>query len=232
MMPKIIAHRGASTNAPENTIEAFQLAFDQGADGVELDVMLSRDGHIVVFHDKKLERTTNGAGLVRNKTLAELRSLDAGNGQKISTLKEVLDLFGGRFMINIELRNYFSLFDDLPIKVAQLVREYAFENSVMVSSFNPFNLPRYHAADPNTHLGLLTLPKQAKKWIWRLFKFDALHPYFSDVDQVLVSALHARNRKVNVWEVDDPQEIQRLASLGVDSIITNVPQYAREVLGN
>lgn len=230
MMPKIIAHRGASASAPENTIEAFQLAFDLRADGIELDVMLSKDGQLVVIHDETLERTTNGAGLVKEKTLEELKTLDAGNGQKIPTLREVLDLYDGRFIINIELKNYSDVFNALPIKAAQLVREYALEDSVLISSFNPFNLPRYHKRAPNNDLGLITQPKQANKWIWRLLKFDALHPHFSDVNQILVSSLHARNRKVNVWTVDDAKEIQRLANLGVDSIITNDPAHVREVL--
>jgi glycerophosphoryl diester phosphodiesterase len=83
---------------------------------------------------------------------------------------------------------------------------------------------------PEAALGLITQPNSAKKWVWRLFKYDALHPHFSDVDQVLVAALHSRNRKVNVWTVDEPSEIQRLAALEVDSIITNDPKAAREVL--
>ena len=101
---------------------------------------------------------------------------------------------------------------------------------MIVSSFNPFNLPRFHRKLPEPALGLITQPNSAKKWVWRLFNYDALHPHFSDVDQVLVAALHQRNRQVNVWTVDDPAEIQRLADLGVDSIITNDPEAARKVL--
>ena len=229
-MPKIIAHRGASAHAPENTIAAFQLALDQGADGIELDVMLSKDGHLVVIHDNTVDRTTDGKGAVRDMTLEELKSLDAGGGQRIPTLEEVLELFGGRFIINIELSNYVSIFNKLPIEAAKMVKNHQLGKSVIMSSFNPFNLPRFHAILPEVDLGLLTDPNKAKKWVWRLFNYDALHPHFSDVDQVLVAALHRRNRKVNVWTVDDPQEIRRLAALEVDSIITNDPVAAREVL--
>ena len=229
-MPKIIAHRGASAHAPENTIAAFQLALEQGADGIELDVMLSKDGHLVVIHDNTVDRTTDGKGAVRDMTLEELKSLDAGGGQRIPTLEEVLELFGGRFIINIELSNYVSIFNKLPIEAAKMVKNHQLGKSVIMSSFNPFNLPRFHAILPEVDLGLLTDPNKAKKWVWRLFNYDALHPHFSDVDQVLVAALHRRNRKVNVWTVDDPQEIRRLAALGVDSIITNDPVAAREVL--
>jgi len=229
-MPKIIAHRGASAHAPENTIAAFQLALEQGADGIELDVMLSKDGHLVVIHDNTVDRTTDGKGAVRDMTLEELKSLDAGGGQRIPTLEEVLELFGGCFIINIELSNYVSIFNKLPIEAAKMVKNHQLGKSVIMSSFNPFNLPRFHAILPEVDLGLLTDPNKAKKWVWRLFNYDALHPHFSDVDQVLVAALHRRNRKVNVWTVDDPQEIRRLAALEVDSIITNDPVAAREVL--
>ena len=231
-MPKIIAHRGASAHAPENTIAAFQLALEQGADGIELDVMLSKDGKLVVIHDDRVDRTTDGKGLVREMTLVELKSLNAGDGQRIPTLSEVFEKFGGRFIINVELKNYSSVFDRLPVEVAKLVKEYQLEETVIISSFNPFNLPRFHKKLPGVALGLLTNVNTAKKWIWRLFEYDALHPHYSDVDQVLVAALHRRNRKVNVWTVDDPAEIKRLAALDVDSIITNDPKAAREVLEN
>lgn len=229
-MPKIIAHRGASAHAPENTLAAFQLALDQNADGIELDVMLSKDDHLMVIHDDSVDRTTNGSGLVHEMTLEELQSLDAGNGQRIPTLVEVFENFGGRFLINIELKNYSSIFDALPIQVAKLVKKFQLEDSVVISSFNPFNLPRFRSRLPGVPLGLLTQPNQAKKWVWRLFTYDALHPHFSDVDKILVTQLHNRHRNVNVWTVDDPQEIQRLTKLKVDSIITNDPRQTREVL--
>jgi glycerophosphoryl diester phosphodiesterase len=229
-MPKIIAHRGASAHAPENTMAAFQLALDHGADGIELDVMLSKDKQLIVIHDDSVDRTTNGSGLVRHLTLKELKSLDLGGGQKIPTLGEVFDVFGGRYLINIELKNYASIFDALPLEVAKLVKAFRLESSVQISSFNPFNLPRFNAQLPEVTLGLLTEPNQAKRWLWRLFKYDALHPHFSDVDQTLVKTLHSRNQEINVWTVDKPQEIRRLAALNVDSIITNDPQRTRAIL--
>lgn len=230
MMPKIIAHRGVSAHAPENTMAAFQLALDMGADGIELDAMLSKEGEIVVIHDDRVDRTTNGTGAVRDLTLAELQSLDAGGGERIPSLKQVLNRFSGQFLINIELKNYASIFDNLPLKVADLIKAYEDVQSIIISSFNPFNLPRFHRRCPEIPLGLLTDKNKAKHWLWRLFKFDALHPHYSDVDATLVSALHARGRQVNVWTVDDPAEIIRLVGLGVDSIITNDPQRTRSIL--
>jgi len=230
MTPKIIAHRGASAHAPENTMAAFQLAFDHHADGIELDVMLSKDGQIVVIHDDTVDRTTDGSGRVKDMTLEELQLLDAGDGEKIPLLADVFEQFGGDYLINIELKNYTSLFDSLPIAVARLVKTYGIEKSVLISSFNAFNLPRFRRQNSATDLGLITLPNKARHWIYRLFRCDALHPHYGDVDQDMVSSLHARNLLVNVWTPDEPDEIRRLAALHVDGIITNYPKRAREAL--
>ena len=230
MKPKIIAHRGASTQAPENTMAAFQLALDQHADGIELDVILSKDDRVVVIHDAAVDRTTNGTGKVKDLTWAELQELDAGDGQQIPALEEVLETFGGQLLINIELKNYASIFDTLPIEAAKLVKNFKLEKSVIISSFNPFNLPRFRRQSTESSLGLLTLPGKANHWLYRLFKFDALHPHFNDVTQSMVEIIHAQGKKVNVWTVDDPEEIRRLANLQVDSIITNDPLSARSVL--
>ena len=228
--PKILAHRGASAHAPENTMAAFELALSHQADGIELDVMLSKDDQVVVIHDDTVDRTTDGCGRVRDMTLDELKSLDAGDGQKIPTLIDVFEQLGDKCLLNIELKNYTSIFDRLPIAVAHIVRTYHLEDSVIISSFNPFNLPRFKRRLGGVELGLITLPDKASHWIWRLFSYDALHPHFTDVDRILVSALHAQNRQVNVWTVDEPEEILRLADLNVDSIITNDPLEARKVL--
>lgn len=230
MDTKILAHRGASAQAPENTMAAFQRALDLQADGIELDVMLTADKQVVVIHDDTVDRTTNGSGRVAEMTLEEIRTLDAGEGEKVPILSEVLDRFGGKFLINIELKNYISIFDSLPVEVAKLIEEYPFTDSILISSFNPFNFPRVRRRMPEVRLGLITQPQQAQRWIWRLFKYHSLHPHYEDVDAVLVSALHARSREVNVWTVDDPQEMKRLVDLGVDGIITNDPKRAQEAL--
>jgi len=230
MTPKIYAHRGANEHAPENTMAAFQLALDQHADGIELDAMLSGDGQVVVIHDDTVDRTTNGSGRVREMTLEQIRSLDAGKGERIPTLEEVLERFGGKLLINIELKNYASIFDALPIKVAKLINHFGLEDSVLISSFNPLNFPRIRRRLPDVKIGMLTQPNQAKFWMWRLFKYNALHPHYSDVDKPLVETMHAQGRQVNVWTPDDAEEIIRLAELHVDGIITNFPQRVREVL--
>ena len=230
MNPKIIAHRGASAHAPENTLAAFQLALEQGADGIELDVMLSKDGHLVVIHDDTVDRTTNGSGKVRDLTLSELRQLDAGFGETLPTLAEVFERFGGKFLINIELKNYSAMLDRLPLTVAELVLERGLAGDILISSFNPFNLPRFHRRVPESPCGLLTLPGKATGLTSWLFRMDALHPYYEDVDVPLVEKEHQKGRQVNVWTVDEPSEIRRLAMLGVDMIITNDPLQTRKVM--
>lgn len=230
MKPKIFAHRGANADAPENTMAAFQLALDLGADGIELDVMLSKDHEIVVIHDDTVDRTTNGTGQVSELTLAELKKLDAGDGEQIPTLEEVLTQFGGKFQINIEMKNYSTLFDSLPVDVAKLVSKHHLEDSIQASSFNPFNFHRFHRLLPTVPLGMLTFPGKARFFAYRFFRYDALNPYFQDVDESLVKGLHARGKQVNVWTVDEAADIRHMAKLGVDTIITNNPKRAMTVL--
>ena len=230
MTPKIIAHRGASADAPENTLAAFQLALDQGADGIELDVMLSKDRELVVIHDDMVDRTTDGSGRVQDLTLAELQALDAGNGEKIPTLDEVLTRFGGKFLINIELKNYSTIFDSLPLDVAALILDHDVADSILISSFNPFNFSRFHKLLPDIPVGMLTFPGKARFFAYGLFRYDALNPYFKDVDGALVQRMHAKEKEINVWTVDEAADIRHLAKIGVDSIITNRPQRAMTVL--
>jgi glycerophosphoryl diester phosphodiesterase len=230
MTPKIYAHRGASGSAPENTLAAFELALEQGADGIELDVTLSNDGQIVVIHDDTVDRTTTGKGSVRDLTLAELQSFDAGQGQHIPTLEEVLKALGGKLLINIELKGTMNIYNPLPAKTAKLVNDYGLIGSVLISSFNPFYLKRFHKYCPAARIALLTLPKMARNFIWRFFSYDALHPFYKDVDQALVEQLHNSQKEINVWTADDPEEIKRLAAFHVDGIITNYPMRTREIL--
>ncbi len=239
--PKVIAHRGASAAAPENTLAAFVMAQQQGADGIELDVMLSKDGQLVVIHDDSVNRTTNGTGKVAEMTLADLKQLDAGSakdikfaGERIPTLAEVFETFAGKFFINIELKNYASMLDALPFKVMDLIRQYDVAGSVMISSFNPVNLTRFYRRMPEVPRGLLTMPGKSgallRGWLGRGFHYNALHPYFQDVDDQLMAMCKKHHHEVNVWTVDDAQEILRLSALGVHSLITNDPQRTRQIL--
>ncbi|TLN17432.1 glycerophosphodiester phosphodiesterase, partial [bacterium] len=160
--PLLLAHRGASAYAPENTLAAFQLALQQGAHGVELDAKLSADGAIVVMHDASVDRTTNGSGKVKELPLAALRELDAGfhatngyHGEKVPTLVEVLETLGKRAYVNIELTNYFSPGDRLPELAAALVAQMDLQATVIFSSFLPTNLHRVRAVLPQARVAML-----------------------------------------------------------------------------
>ena len=239
--PVIFAHRGASAWAPENTLASFRLAVEHGAPAIELDVKLTADRQIVVLHDQTVDRTTNGHGDLRQFTLADLRELNAGNrfsaqyqGERIPTLAEVFEAVGEQVFINIELTNYASTRDGLPEQVAGLVGKYAMQNRVMFSSFQARNLARISRLFPQTPVGLLTLEglagMLARGLEGRWVSPAIIHPYFRDVDERFMRRQQQLHRRVHVWTVDDPQEMLRLASLGVHGIFTNDPRLALHIL--
>jgi len=241
LRPLIIGHRGACAHAPENTLSAFRLALEHGADGIELDAKLSLDKQVMVIHDQTVDRTTNGTGKVRELTLEQLKKLDAGEhfdarfkGEPIPTLEEVFQAVGGKTLINVELTNYASPFDALPDLVAELVNRYKLQERVLFSSFHPFNLIRVHRKLPNTPCAILTEPGQKGQMLrgfWgRLAAPKLVHPYFSDVTGPYLYDEHRQGRRVNTWTVNDPDEMRRLFNLGIDGIITDDPRLARQVL--
>ena len=239
--PLIIAHRGASAHAPENTLPAFQTAYDQGADGIELDVMLSKDNRLIVIHDSTLERTTNGKGNVLNHTYSELLSLDTGawrnetfQNTKLPLLDEIYEQFGGKFLINVELKNYHNPNDKLPDIALALTQKFDLLNHVIFSSFNARNIVRLKKLDSHAKTGLLCLPGFAgslfRSPFGRLFAYDALHPYYSDVSENSVKRAHKNKNQVNVWTVNKTEDLIRMRSIGVDAIITDDPKHAKSVL--
>lgn len=239
--PLIIAHRGASENAPENTIAAFKLAFDHRADAIELDTMLSQDGEVVVFHDDTANRTTNGQGFIRDLTLAKLKRLDAGSSfspdyanEPIPTLAEVLDAFGHLLYINIELKNYSSPLDRISEKVGEIVKEYSLQDRVLISSFNPINLLKIRRILPNVPVALITRPGYFGDILnTRLFQFispQIIHPFFSDVGEKFIHKQHKSGRRIHVWTVNTSKDLRRLISYDIDGIITGKPELVRQIL--
>ncbi|OQX61413.1 MAG: hypothetical protein B5M51_07955 [Anaerolinea sp. 4484_236] len=240
--PVIFAHRGASAQAPENTLAAFELAVEQGADAIELDVKLSADGEVVVFHDVSVGRTTDGSGRVSDLPLAALRELDAGSffaeefrGQRIPTLDEVFATVGRKILINVEMRNYTTRRDDLVEKVVALVKKHGLEKRVLFSSFLPRNLTRAARLLPETPRGLLALPGILGLWI-RSFGFvfgpyQALNPALKNVTPQQIERVHRLGRRIYVWTVDEADDMRRLKEWGVDGIITNYPQLAVDIFG-
>jgi glycerophosphoryl diester phosphodiesterase len=232
--PLVIAHRGASHDAVENTLAAFRLAREQGADGVELDVMRCGTGEVVVFHDDDLERLGKRAGLVRATPLAELRAIDLGGGERIPLLDEVLEELGP-LLVNVELKSQSQLRDDgLATAVAAILSRHAARTRALVSSFDPWLLGRFRLRAPDLATGLLFARDQSlplrRAWAAPLLRPAALHPESLLVDAHSAADWHARGYALNVWTVDDPAELRLLAALGVDGLITNRPKFARSVL--
>lgn len=239
--PLIFGHRGACAHAPENTLAAFKLAVEHGADAVELDAKLTADGQIVVHHDQTLNRTTNGSGKLIQKTLAELRELDAGSffgpqfaGEKIPLLEEVLETVGRKVLVNIELTNYASPQDGLSEKVAALVKRMKLQDRILFSSFYPENLNIAARLLPTTPVALLAEPS-IKGWLSRSAASiksspKIIHPYLMDATERMIKREHARGRRVHVWTVNRPEDMRRLFAADVDGIFTDDPRLARQVL--
>jgi glycerophosphoryl diester phosphodiesterase len=239
-MTTVWAHRGASAIAPENTLAAFRLAHELGADGVELDVQLSADGHVVVIHDETLDRTTSGKGPVCRRTLEELRALDASYGwegflgERMPVLDEVLELLGPTGMtINIELKNSVEPYPGLEQAVVGLVAAAGVADKVIYSSFNHISATELARSSQPSAVGLLFSDILAEPWSYAERRdVSALHPHWRYVDFVpeTVERCHAAGLAVNVWTVDSPSTARRLADLGVDAVISNCPDEVRAVL--
>lgn len=240
--PRIFAHRGASTHAPENTLAAFELAIRQNADAIELDVMLSADGQLVVIHDVDVARTTDGTGCVRDLSLDAIKEFDAGSwfgdsfaGESVPALGEVFEGVGNKIPINIELKNYASPWDSLPEHVAELVRFHGLEEKILISSFNPVALRRFRMVLPCVPVGMLAVSGIAGLWLWnfprRWLVYDAVHPHLKDATQRFISQKQKAGLAVNVYTVNQQQDMKRLAQWGVDGIFTDDPLVARLALG-
>jgi glycerophosphoryl diester phosphodiesterase len=235
--PAIIAHRGGSAFAPENTLAAFQYAVDHGADGVELDVHLSADGEVIVIHDADLGRTTNGSGSVYQKNLAELKELDAGSwfgpqfaGQRIPTLGEVFELINDRLFVNVELKGPGLFRSALPARVVELVRQYSLAEQVIFSSFNPWQLQQIGRLLPGSRLGLL-LPPGGIGGVVRILSKPivtpwAYHPHYRSVTPAFFARAAHEARPVLAYTVNQAEEIRRLCELGIYGIITDDPETA------
>jgi glycerophosphoryl diester phosphodiesterase len=230
--PRIVAHRGAPRVAPENTLAAFRAAVAAGADGVELDVHLSRDGVPVVIHDERLERTTNGHGPVGAASAAELATLEAGawfhpplRGERVPTLQAVLALLAPTLLeLHLELKTARMAYPGLVPAVHRLVREAGLLERTTLSSFNHRTLLEARALSPPPACAALLYEVLVEPWIYaRQHDFQALHPHHATVDAALVQACHRAGLAVRAYTVDDPAEAQRLFAAGVDALITNDP---------
>ena len=232
----IQAHRGASAYSPENTLEAFSLAIEQKADGIELDVHLSKDGHIVVAHDARLDRVSNGTGYINDYTLEELKLLDFGAlfpgnpACRIPTLSEVFSLVKPLGLtVNIELKTTERLYPELPKKLIAMTEEFLMQDQVIYSSFNHYSLAQIKKLDPNAKIGLLYELGMVDPWVYANYVGAyAIHPHYYVIAALpdTVARCHDNGVKVNVWTVDEAQAVNLMLECGVDGIITNRPNVA------
>ena len=239
--PTVIAHRGDKAHAPENTLAAFELAAEKGADAIEFDVKLTADGQVIVLHDQTVDRTTNGKGNVSRLPLAALRDLDAGawfserfRAERIPTLEEVFETVGKRLLMNVELTNYATPGDNLVARVMELVKRYHFQDRTLFSSFLPRNLRMARMLSPEIPCGLLTMAGLSGFW-GRTFglhgNYFALHPYLTDANPRLIQHVHGIGKRLHVWTVNAEEDLKRMIHLDVDGIFTDDPGLALDLLG-
>ena len=237
--PLVIAHRGASAAAPENTLLAFEQAVQLGAEAIELDAKRTRDGQVVCFHDRTLLRTTGVAGTPGSRTFDELRTYDVGawkgeafGGQRVPTLSEVLEAVGRRILVNIELTDYWADQPRLAEAVVGIVRRHRLERRILVSSFQSSALVAAEARAPEVaraHLVGPTWLATRDRFSRRRAEVQAEHLHESLALPARIAANQRAGKRVHVYTVDDPGAMRRLWRWGVDGVITNLPDVARRV---
>ncbi len=219
----VFAHRGAGGHEPENTLRAIGRALDFGAKWVEVDVY-AVEGELIVIHDARLERTTNGTGRVMGHPLSYLRTLDAGKGERIPFLREVLEMIDGRAGINVELKGPETA-TPLAADLTPLCRRHPwFRNHILVSSFNRRELQRFHERAHEIPVGLLVNgPLFGRNVFAGPADAISVHVNRRYIDAAFVRRAHARGRKVFVFTVNRPTEAEGLRAIGVDGIFTDFP---------
>ncbi len=236
--PLIWAHRGASGYAPENTLEAFKLAADMGADGVELDVQLTKDDEIVVIHDETIDRTSEGHGWVKDFTLAELRKYNYNKTHPeyahadIPTLRQVYELLKPTGLtINVELKTGIYFYPELERRVLELTREMGMEDKVLYSSFNHYSCVKIHELQPEAYVGFLYAdgPIDCPLYV-KSHGGNALHPalyniqYEGYLQQAAECALD-----INSWTINEEEHIKMAIKAHINAIITNYPDRAMKL---
>ena len=214
----LISHRGASHYEPENTLRSFRRALEMGSSAIEFDVRKSRDGRLVVIHDSKVDRTTDGTGAVSGKTLDELKTLDAGFGERIPTLEEVFENFGGRCGLVVELKE-----KGTEEETVSLIKKHSLTKEVAVVSFRGDCIHSVRALDSAIPTGLITVfgfgcVKKALSLGCRVVATN--HRFMT---HRLVSEARENGLFVCCWTVNDPKRGEKLAGMGLDGVITDKP---------
>jgi len=241
--PLIVAHRGSSSTTPENTISAFRQAIIDRADAIELDVHLTKDGEVIVIHDERLARTTNGSGYVRKHTLADIKKLDAGSwfqnkyaGENVPTLAEVFSEFRNKVGINIEIKTESMRRQNMLIvkKCVALIESYNLTKSILVSSFHHPFIRGVKELNPNIPTGLLCshIHRGFKSNISLAISVGAEYLILagSMVSKRIIDTAHDNKLLVGEYTINTVRRAERAHQLGIDAVITNTPNRIKEIL--
>jgi len=232
--PLVIAHRGASAYRPENTLPAYRLAIEQHADMIEIDLHTTRDGVVVIRHDAELEELGR-EGEIADCSLAELQALDAGDGERIPTLDEVLDGFARRVAFNLELKSGGAgRYPGLEATAVEAARDRGVLAQTLYSSFYDEVLAELRAADRAARISVLVSAREPAGIFERAARVgaEAVNPFFTLVDLELVRRAHGEGLAVYPYTVDERDWMERLLDLGVDGLFTNRPDRMRELVAD
>ena len=213
-----IAHRGASAYEPENTLRSFERAIELNTDMIEFDVRYSLDRHLVVVHDSKVDRTTDGTGLVSLKTLSELKELDAGKGEQIPTVDEVLELGIGRTKFVIELKD-----NGVEAEVVDIVNKYDLLEDVFIVSFKPKRLKMIKHLEPKLRTGLILFASLNPIGLAKNCGADVVAPFRWFISKGFVDRARNNGLYTFTWTVDETSKAHNLRQIGVNGIVTNKP---------
>ena len=231
-MPLIIAHRGDLSVAPENTMPAFESALEAGADGIELDVRLTRDNRLVAIHDRTLNRTTSGKGMVDHQDLAALQRLDAGSwfnpafsGERAPSLEEIFGAMPRDFLINVEMKVVIKGMKLIAQKVAEVLQRYRRWDSTLVASFNPVALYHLRQFEPRVARGYIysrshPYPIRAR-WLSPVAKADWYDPAENTYNLNTHRKYQSQGKRLLTWDVDFNSDWQTIVDSGVDGVVTN-----------
>jgi len=242
----VIAHRGLPTRAPDNTLAAFRKALELGVDMLEVDVQLTKDGHLVVLHDTSVNRTTDGRGALRDFTLEELKSLDAGNwfaeefrNEHIPTLDEVVDILDAGTTLLLEIKYGSPYHMGIEERLIAFIRQHQLEHRVLIKSFDSDVVSRVRRLAPNIPVGISILFRIPflSLIVHRGIRFgdvleedvDFLHVHRIGLTQALIDDAHARGMKVIAWDVNDEKTMRKVIAMGVDAIETDEPELLKKL---
>ena len=238
---RIIAHRGWSGKYPENTMLAFKKAVEAKADGIELDVHLSKDKEVMIIHDESLLRTAGVDGLVSDYTRSELEAISAGKTKNdefgftpIPSLEEYLDFISKTNLItNIELKTAPVYYPGIEKKVCDLVHKFSYSDRTIFSSFNPLSVMEMKKIDPSIPCGFLVGDISIENIGVQIASLgvECYHPKFSLLNDRVILDCKSNGVALNVWTVNEKEEIEKCLKWGIDGLITNYPDLAMEIRG-